>query len=56
MAGMVDLLARALIGMLAATVACSYLANRIEVAKLYHFDSDRGGIFRRMSKPARART
>ena len=45
-----------LIGMLAATVACSYLADRIEVAKLYHFDSDRGGIFRRMSRPARART
>jgi aquaporin Z len=38
-----------LIGAVAATVACSYLARRIEVAKLYHFDSDRGGLFRRMS-------
>jgi aquaporin Z len=45
-----------LLGTLAATVACSYLASRIEVAKLYHFASDRGGIFRRMSKAAPART
>jgi aquaporin Z len=37
-----------LIGTLAAVLACSVLANRIEVAKLYHFDSDRGGLFRRM--------
>jgi aquaporin Z len=33
-------------GMLLAIVACSTLANRIEVAKLYHFDNDRGGILR----------
>jgi len=35
-----------LVGMLAAIVACSVLANRIEVAKLYYFDADRGGLFR----------
>lgn len=35
-----------LLGMLAAITVCSGLANRIEVAKLYHFDSDRGGLFR----------
>ena len=40
-----------LIGMLAAVLACSFLAKRIEVAKLYHFDSDRDGLFRRMSQP-----
>jgi aquaporin Z len=36
-----------LIGTLAACLACSLLAKRIEVAKLYHFDSDRDGLFRR---------
>ena len=45
-----------LLGTFAATVACSCLASRIEVAKLYHFASDRGGIFRRMRKAAPART
>ncbi|MGE5295299.1 MAG: aquaporin, partial [Solirubrobacterales bacterium] len=35
------------IGTLAAVLACSLLAKRIEVAKLYHFDSDRDGLFRR---------
>lgn len=39
-----------LIGTLAATLACSYLAKRIEVAKLYYFDSDRDGLFRRMGR------
>jgi len=34
-------------GMLLAVLACSFLAKRIEVAKLYHFDSDRDGLFRR---------
>jgi aquaporin Z len=38
-----------LLGTLVATLVCSYLAKRIEVAKLYHFDSDRDGLFRRMS-------
>lgn len=34
-------------GALLAAVACSALAKRITVAKLYHFDSDRDGLFRR---------
>jgi aquaporin Z len=38
-----------LLGTLAATLACSYLAKRIEVAKLYHFDSDRDRLMRRVS-------
>jgi aquaporin Z len=32
-----------------AALACSFLAKRIEVAKLYHFDSDRDRLFRRMA-------
>ena len=42
-----------LIGAAAATLACSFLAKRIEVAKLYHFDSDHDGLFRRMSRAAK---
>jgi aquaporin Z len=38
------------LGTLAATFACSFLAKRIEVAKLYRFDSDRDGLFRRMGR------
>jgi aquaporin Z len=38
-------------GMLLAVLACSFLAKRIEVAKLYHFDSDRDRLFRRMASP-----
>lgn len=34
-------------GLLACTVL-SFMARRIEVAKLYHFDSDRDGLFRRV--------
>ena len=34
-----------------AAAACSYLAKRVEVAKLYHFDSDRDGLFRRKPSP-----
>jgi aquaporin Z len=34
-----------LIGTLAAILACSFLAKRIEVAKLYHFESDRRRLF-----------
>lgn len=34
-------------GILLALVGCSFLARRIKVAKLYHFDSDRDGLFRR---------
>jgi aquaporin Z len=33
------------IGALAAILACSFLAKRIEVAKLYHFESDRRRLF-----------
>ena len=36
-----------LAGMLLAVLACSFLAKRITVAKLYHFDSDRDRLFRR---------
>ena len=39
-----------LAGMLAAVLACSLLAKRIEVAKLYYFDSDRRGLFRRAAR------
>jgi len=45
-----------LIGALAALLACSFLAKRIEVAKLYHFDSDRDGLFRRMTRADLTRT
>ena len=36
-------------GAVLAALACSLLAKRIEVAKLYHFDSDRDRLFRRMA-------
>jgi aquaporin Z len=36
-----------LVGMSLAVLACSFLARRIEVAKIYHFDADHDGIFRR---------
>jgi len=39
-------------GMLVAALATSFLAKRIEVAKLYHFDSDRDRLFRRMAMPS----
>ncbi len=39
-----------LLGSLLALLACSFLAKRIEVAKLYYFDSDRDGLFRRMGR------
>ena len=38
-------------GMLLAVIACSFLAKRIEVAKLYYFDSDHDRLFRRMAVP-----
>jgi aquaporin Z len=38
-----------ILGTLLALAACSLLAKRIEVAKLYHFDSDRDRLFRRKS-------
>jgi aquaporin Z len=37
-----------LIGGFAACLACSFLAKRITVAKLYYFDSNRDRLFRRM--------
>jgi aquaporin Z len=40
-----------ILGMVFAVLACSFLAKRIEVAKLYHFDSDRDRLFRRMATP-----
>ena len=39
-----------LVGAFLASLACSFLAKRITVAKLYHFDTDRDGLFRRMSR------
>ena len=39
------------IGSVVACVACSALAKRITVAKLYHFDSDRDRLFRKASHP-----
>jgi aquaporin Z len=44
-----------LIGAFLASLACSFLAKRITVAKLYHFDSDRDGLFRRMSRSERTK-
>jgi aquaporin Z len=38
-------------GMLLAVLACSFLAKRIEVAKLYYFDSDHDRLFRRKTRP-----
>lgn len=43
-----------LIGALLAALACSFLAKRISVAKLYYFDSDHDGLFRRMGQSGRA--
>jgi aquaporin Z len=40
-----------LAGMLVAVLACSFLGKRIEVAKLYYFDSDRDRLFRRQAAP-----
>ena len=37
------------LGTVAAILACSFLASRIEVAKVYYFDVDRGGVFKAMS-------
>ena len=41
-----------LIGTLAAIIACSFLAKRISVAKLYYFDSDPHRVFYRMARPS----
>ena len=44
-----------LLGTCVGILVCSFLATRIEVAKLYHFDTDRGGVFRAMSRRASSR-
>jgi aquaporin Z len=36
-----------LIGAFLASLVCSFLANRITVAKLYHFESDRDRLIRK---------
>jgi aquaporin Z len=38
------------VGATLALLACSFLAKRVEVAKLYYFDSDRDRLFRRQTK------
>ena len=45
-----------LIGTLAAVLAASFLAKRIAVAKLYHFDSDRHRMFQRVRPSDHQRT
>ena len=40
------------LGTVAAIFACSFLASRIEVGKIYYFDSDRSGVFHMMSRSA----
>ena len=44
-----------LLGGLLAMLVCNSLAKRIEVAKLYYFDSDPEGIVRRVQRPSGAR-
>ena len=39
-----------LIGMLAGILSCSFLAKRIEVAKIYHFESDKRRFFKTQIK------
>jgi aquaporin Z len=39
-----------IVGMLLAVLACSFLAKRIEVAKLYHFDRAHDRLFRRAAR------
>jgi hypothetical protein len=43
-----------MIGALLAALACSLLAKRITVAKLYYFDTDRDGLFLRMGSSSLA--
>ncbi|HKF41646.1 MAG TPA: aquaporin [Thermoanaerobaculia bacterium] len=45
-----------LLGTLAGILVLSFLAVRIEVAKLYHFSDDRGGVFRAMTERVRRRS
>jgi aquaporin Z len=39
-----------LLGMLAGILSCSFLAGRIEVAKIYHFESDKRRFFQMQQK------
>jgi aquaporin Z len=43
-----------LLGGLLAIAACNVFAKRITVAKLYYFDSDPHGVFRRVQRPSAA--
>jgi aquaporin Z len=43
-----------LLGMLLAVLACSFLAKRIEVAKLYHFERAHDRLFRRLAGQAQS--
>ena len=43
------------LGTVAALIVCSFLASRIDVANVYHFDSDRHGVFKRMTQRVRRR-
>jgi aquaporin Z len=43
-----------IVGMLLAVLACSFLAKRIEVAKLYHFERAHDRLFRRAARPGDA--
>jgi aquaporin Z len=45
-----------LLGLLGAILVCNALAGRIEVAKLYHFESDRLGLLRRRRRDTGGRT
>jgi aquaporin Z len=40
------------LGTALAIFACSFFASRIEVANVYHFDSDRSGVFHAMRRSA----
>jgi aquaporin Z len=44
------------LGTVAAILACTFLATRIEVAKVYYFDRDRSGVFHWMSQSALPKT
>ena len=41
-----------MLGTMVAIIVCSSFARRIEVAKLYHFESDRRRLFHRMAGSA----
>ena len=53
LAGMVTYWIGPLLGALLASLTCSFLAKKITIAKLYHFDSDRDGLLRRSGSLAK---